>query len=843
MLRHRRSLPRSTVASGLFVLAMAACSSPGQLVLGIGTDLSAQDQIDEVRMRVVSRSGSVPPLEHAWEISGRSKFDYRLPGSFNLYADEGAEPAFDVTLDGYLKGEKRVTRQAALSIQKDEQLFIRLGLVARCEDIGCPRSLTCIEGMCKPQKVDVRTLPTFRAALVERSDCSSGTVFMDTSEHVPLPSGTTCDSGFLCSEGTCLADPISLPGADPVPFTGGAAELFGTAKASFFPVGAIDAPRFHASSSLLPDGRVLIVGGFPNANIDGKADGGPPPVAGAVVYDPESAAWKRIGEPPLSIGGHTATVLPDGKVLFVGASGTSGAAMLFDPATSEFTKLAPPRSPRYFHTATLLDSGNVLIVGGTSQNAPPYTPMGQGEVFDPATQTFRTTAVGPVVARVFHTATKLPDGRVLLAGGIDMSGNPVSSAEVFVEENDRFVSENPLSQARAFHTATLLQNGSVLLVGGEAEPGQPALVGTEAYVPRGVNAPAPSPPAPFGRVAHLAIALGGDRILFVGGAAQLLPPTVVPAGGAFLYERGVFTVVDAPAVARVKAFGVLLRDGDVLIGGGSVAGTPMETDGGLPGDGGLPIDMSIPSCNPVGATQDALCTGGSPRCLLPISLGYGPRPSLVGSPQCVPAGTVPIGGSCGFGVGPDGGMPLDECVQGALCMPDVITNDGTTCQRLCNSDVDCTDAIFTRCAQIFTSGGSAVPGMGLCMRPCSLGSAFNDCGMGSNYACRFVPHHLNPATVEEVAGVCMQSGTKFVGQDCTGADYLSECGNQQLCVDGFCSYLCDDVAQCVAAGYGDTCRGLGAAAPDKRGYCEFKGASQDMLMFVDMSSTFVDMSF
>ncbi len=585
------SQPHRLLCLGLLT-SLVACSSPGQLVLGIGTDMPAKDQIDQVKLHVTNRSGSVPPLDVEWLLSGVPALDFRLPGSFNLYADQGAAPTFDVTIQGWWHGGQIVERRAALGIQEDQDLFIRLALVARCEQIGCPKSLTCIEGLCKPQYVDIRTLPAYRADLVERIECASGTTFIDTSTHLALPTGSSCASGSLCSEGTCLVDPLTLPDVDSRPLVGGAAELFSTNSPGFFPVGAIDAARFHASASVLGDGRVLVVGGFPNANIDGKADGGPAPVDGAIVYDPTSAAFVRIADPPVALGGHTATVLADGKVLLVGASApNTPAAMLFDPSTDTFTKLAAPRTARYFHTATLLGDGTVLFVGGAQQNAAPFATAGGAEIFDPSTQSFRLTKVGPVLSRVFHTATLMPDGRVLITGGLDgSSGSPTATTEIYIPGamDDRFLSDQPLGQARALHTASLLSDGSVLIVGGEAEaaPGA-ALETTERFVRGGTMRPPQPPDAPFGRAGHLAIALGKDRVLFLAGTTSLQSPTLAPAGGAFVYDNGTFTMLPEPAVARIKAFGVVLKDGDVLIGGGTVGGA-LPTDGGVSSDAGPP---------------------------------------------------------------------------------------------------------------------------------------------------------------------------------------------------------------------------------------------------------------
>src|SRR5262245_22179915 len=71
-------------------------------------------------------------------------------------------------------------------------------------------------------------------------------------------------------------------------------------------------------------------------------------------------------------------------------------------------------APRATHTSTRLPDGRVLIAGGMERNRAFFSST---EIFDPATDTFSTTA-SMVVDRATHTATSLEDGRVLVAGGL-----------------------------------------------------------------------------------------------------------------------------------------------------------------------------------------------------------------------------------------------------------------------------------------------------------------------------------------------------------------------------------------------------------------------------------------
>ena len=82
---------------------------------------------------------------------------------------------------------------------------------------------------------------------------------------------------------------------------------------TFSPAGSLADVRWSHTATPLPDGRVLIVGGDQNVR-DGDLDD----LASAEVWDPTTGAFSPTGSIVQARSGHTATLLPDGRVLVVG---------------------------------------------------------------------------------------------------------------------------------------------------------------------------------------------------------------------------------------------------------------------------------------------------------------------------------------------------------------------------------------------------------------------------------------------------------------------------------------------------------------------------------------------
>jgi Divergent InlB B-repeat domain/Glucodextranase, domain B/Galactose oxidase, central domain len=277
---------------------------------------------------------------------------------------------------------------------------------------------------------------------------------------------------------------------------GGSSSLGNLATAEIFdPAGASGAGAFTATNGTMPtvrivhtatllnDGTVLITGGgSSNAST----------LNSAFIYDPVTktfsstitmAAFRRM---------HTATRLGDGRVLLTGGRSNTGtylnSAEVYNPATGAFAALAATMSsPRESHAAALLNDGRVLIAGGNNSG----TYLNTADIFDPAgaagAGSFSATATPMAGGHYAHTATRLANGKVLIAGGYSsFAAGVTNAAESFnPASGGSFGSAGTMTTRRAYHTAVSLSNGSVLLAGGT--DGTNTNVSAEVFNPAAIS--------------------------------------------------------------------------------------------------------------------------------------------------------------------------------------------------------------------------------------------------------------------------------------------------------------------------------------------------------------------
>jgi hypothetical protein len=179
---------------------------------------------------------------------------------------------------------------------------------------------------------------------------------------------------------------------------------------------------------------------------------------------------------------HTATLLPDGKVLVAGGMDSDddaswkalASAELYDPRTGAWSATGSMLHPRAWHTATLLPNGLVLVAGGQcpglyEKGCPtlgdPSGAMADAELYDPKTGTWKTTG-SMTSPRFEHTATLLADGKVLVAGAELAPDLLIASTELYDPATGRWTATGNMLTARWQQFAVGLPDGGALVAGG-----------------------------------------------------------------------------------------------------------------------------------------------------------------------------------------------------------------------------------------------------------------------------------------------------------------------------------------------------------------------------------------
>jgi hypothetical protein len=307
------------------------------------------------------------------------------------------------------------------------------------------------------------------------------------------------------------------------------AELYDPGSGTWSATGSMHDARDGQTATLLLNGTVLVAGGSHGRSYNDA-------LATAELYDPVSGTWTATGDMLAAGIGHTATLLPNGYVLVVGGHGNPTLAELYDPARGTWTATRNPKI-RYHveHAATLLSDGRVLVTGG-----PPNGRNGSttAEVYDPGSGSWTVTG-NMVRVRLGHTATLLPDGRVLVAGGYSEGGSSEStaSAEVYHPSSGSWSAVGKMGTLRiGGWTATLLPNGEVLLVGGLRSGGTGVLASAELYDP-GTATWTATASLGLWRAGQTATVLADGRVLVTGGFS-ITDALQSPMASAELYDPG-----------------------------------------------------------------------------------------------------------------------------------------------------------------------------------------------------------------------------------------------------------------------------------------------------------------
>jgi N-acetylneuraminic acid mutarotase len=342
-----------------------------------------------------------------------------------------------------------------------------------------------------------------------------------------LPNGTVLVAGGIGPEGNATAE----------------AEIYDPATGTWHATGSMNVARNASSATLLPDGKVLVAGG--NSIPSGVT-------ATAELYDPTSGTWTLTGSMAVARNDQTATLLPNGTVLVVGGDNEStswASAELYDPVSGTWSPTGSMSVPRSFLTATLLPNGNVLVAGGlpdiTTNNA-----VASAELYDPARGTWSLTG-SMHTARFVHTATLLPNGNVLVAGGAPSVLVPftstfqsLASAELYDPTTGTWTETGSMRDARSTQASTPLANGDVLVAGGIDGRGRTVLRSAEIY-DSSSGTWSPTTPMMQSRFNPEMTLLPNGTVLVDGGvtfSSNLSPPTAKGFGhGAFPLSAELFT--------------------------------------------------------------------------------------------------------------------------------------------------------------------------------------------------------------------------------------------------------------------------------------------------------------
>jgi hypothetical protein len=322
---------------------------------------------------------------------------------------------------------------------------------------------------------------------------------------------------------------------------------------------------------------------------------------------PPSAGSAQVSVQPLRPrAGHTATLLPDGRVLLAGGCAVDGCTTSEVEPSSEFyvpgrgfVPGPPMRHPRSSHTATLLPDGRVLITGGWAREG--TAPLVEAELFDPTTETFqpagtlsggaiglrdgrvliadggtgpgsRTTNVtlfdpvtgsrnpGPAMPRPTHAASVvLPDGNILITGGLDGTRHGLTSTAIYDLDSGEWRRGPEMGTPRFKHAIAMLDGGRVMVLGGTTDDRE-LLTSTEILdLASNRFAPGPVMTVPRYKFSDAVVRTATGRLVVAGGSGV---EVLAPDGQRF------GAITDSAGARRWAATATALPDGTVLVVGG-----------------------------------------------------------------------------------------------------------------------------------------------------------------------------------------------------------------------------------------------------------------------------------
>lgn len=496
----------------------------------------------------------------------------------------------------------------------------------------------------------------------------------------------------------------------------------------------------HAATVTLADGDVLVSGGCANPTTL---------TASVEIYSASKKVFTTVAGLPSARANHTATLLADGRVLFVGGDSATGSicastgsaikdAPVLDPTTAKW-KTTTNVVPRTAHTASRLADGRVLVVGG-NKGGPTES---SAEIYNPTTDSWKAAGTLPE-GRTLAAQVTLTGGDVLVAGGYTSASTITDAVARYVASSGTWTTAGKLASPAAYLSMVAMPDGSAWVAGGRADastsPAYPAAVqrfvsATNTWVTVGNLS--------LARQSLGALLLPSGNVLYVGGSVMVGGSYSTYATADLFAPDGTRQAWPSLALTRA-AFGMALvgpaRDRVLVVGGVTVGAVPRSAEVTALGGG-------------VGGT----CTTSS-DCDLSLSCVGG---------KCVPTADAGVDASLdaadAAGDAVDAGAPKGTaCTTGATCASGSCV-DGVCCDATCDS-------------------------------PC-LACVAAKTIVGVDGACAPVK-----AGVADPRGACVATAASTCGQDgrCDGAGGCSYHPAGTTCPGG----ACDGAGACAAADAG-----------------------------------------
>lgn len=421
--------------------------------------------------------------------------------------------------------------------------------------------------------------PTIGGTISPLADFGTMSFFNNTQNSINPNHSYATDSINMLDQSNNVISTPSTPSASLDAFSVSYGSVAPTPPSSWTATGLTNYARFNSASAKLSSGKVYLTGGEgsnPSPNCYNFVD----------EYNPTTNTWASKATMIQRRYNHTANVVTTSggeRLLVVGGRGPNGypgdylkSAELYNPSTNTWTYTGNDMSTYHMnHTATTLSSGKVLVVGGYDNYGVRSSAV---DLYDPINNSWSVAATISA-SRVYHSATLLNNGRVFVIGGqMVQSGSPVAtkSAILYDPGINSWSSGPNLNTARSNHKATLLSDGRVLVTGGYDSSGN-TLSSAEIWSPS-TNTWTTVSPMFYRRRSHTATLLSDGRVFVAGGTGGILGASNVAQTSSEVYDPATdkWTLLPAMLTARTFHTADLLDDGKILMTNGSTGSSPLD---------------------------------------------------------------------------------------------------------------------------------------------------------------------------------------------------------------------------------------------------------------------------